>query len=82
MLVTPLYSTEVDWDKAIEEGVADYYGDFSKILAAEYSIEALDYRNIKVGAAKYPVDSKVTNTTPDGTMTAKAQPNSVIKNDN
>lgn len=68
MLVTPLYSTEVDWDKAIEEGVADYYGDFSKILAAEYSIEALDYRNIKVGAAKYPVDSKGDeHLTPDGT---------------
>ena len=28
MLVTPLYTTEVDWDLAIEKGVADAPGDF------------------------------------------------------
>jgi len=67
MLVTPMYSTEVDWGLAIEEGVADYYGDFSKIEAKKYSIEAFDYKYVKVGAVKYPVDSKDDeHLTPDG----------------
>lgn len=57
MLSTPLYSTEVDWDKAIEDGVAEFVGDFSKIAAKEFSVEALDYHYILVGATKYPVDS-------------------------
>jgi len=30
MLVTPIYTTEVDWAKAISEGIADYPGDFLK----------------------------------------------------
>lgn len=58
MLVTPMYSTEVDWDLAISQGVADYYGDFSKVEKNEYSIEAFDYKYILVGAVKYPMDSK------------------------
>ncbi len=58
MMTTNLYGTEVDWDLAIEEGVADFPGDFSKIVAKEYSIEALDYKYILIGAARYPVDSQ------------------------
>lgn len=57
MMVTPLYSTEVDWDTAIEKGVADAPGDFSKIIAKQFSVEALDYHYILVGATRYPVDS-------------------------
>ena len=67
MLATDLYSTEVDWAKAITQGVAAYPGDFSKIEAREFSIEALDYVNIKVGAARFPVDSTGDeHLTPDG----------------
>ena len=58
MLSTPLYTTEVDWDLAIEQGVADFPGDFSKIEAKQYSVEALDYHYILVGATNYPVDSE------------------------
>lgn len=56
MLVAPMYSTEVDWYQAIEDGVADYPGDFSKIESNEYSIEAFDYHYILIGAAEYPVN--------------------------
>lgn len=55
---TPLYSTEVDWDKAIEDGVADFPGDFSKIEAGEFSINVLDYHYILVGATNYPQNQK------------------------
>lgn len=58
LLGTALYSTEVDWNKAIEEGIADFPGDFSKFESKEYSIEALDYIWILVGATQYPVDSE------------------------
>jgi oligopeptide transport system substrate-binding protein len=57
MMSTPLYGSEIDWDKAIEEGVADAPGDFSKIINKEFSIDALDYVNIKIGATRFPVDS-------------------------
>ncbi len=62
LMSTPLYSTEVDWDLAIEEGVADAPGDFSKIYSAgnpdgTYSIEALDYHYVLVGATQYPTDA-------------------------
>lgn len=57
MLATSLYSTEVDWDLAVKEGVASAPGDFSKIESKEFSIEALDYKNILVGATRYPVDN-------------------------
>lgn len=67
MLATDLYSTEVDWAKAVSQGVAAYPGDFSKIESGEFIIEALDYVNIKVGAARYPVDSTGDeHLTPDG----------------
>jgi oligopeptide transport system substrate-binding protein len=56
-MVTPLYSTVVDWTKAIEEGVADFPGDFSKIEAKEYSVEALDTYTELTGATTYPVDA-------------------------
>jgi oligopeptide transport system substrate-binding protein len=57
LMATPLYSTEVDWQKAINQGVADFPGDFSKIEAQQYSVEALDFVNILVGATQFPVDS-------------------------
>lgn len=56
-MVTPMYTTEVDWGKAIEDGVADFPGDFSKIEANEFSIEALDFKWILAGATNYPIDS-------------------------
>jgi oligopeptide transport system substrate-binding protein len=57
MMKTTLYGSEIDWDKAIEEGIAEAPGDFSKIVNKEFSIDALDYVNIKVGATRFPVDS-------------------------
>lgn len=65
-LSTSLYATEVDWELAIADGVADYVGDFSKILAKEYSIEALDYQTILVGAKRFPYDSEGNDFTVDG----------------
>lgn len=65
-LSTDLFSTEVDWDKAIADGVADFIGDFSKIEAAEFSIEALDYSYILVGATSYPKDADGDDHTVDG----------------
>jgi oligopeptide transport system substrate-binding protein len=53
---TPLYSTEVDWDLAISQGVADFVGDFSKIESGEFSIDALDFSNILIGAKGFPRD--------------------------
>ncbi|MBI9011231.1 MAG: InlB B-repeat-containing protein [Clostridiales bacterium] len=63
LMSTALYSSssdsiEVDWDKAIEEGIADFPGDFSKFESQEYSIEALDYKIILIGAVKFPIDSE------------------------
>ncbi|WP_026391734.1 ABC transporter substrate-binding protein [Haploplasma modicum] len=58
LMSTPLYSTEVDWDLAIKQGVADYPADFSKIERKEFSVEALDYKYILVGATKYPTDAE------------------------
>jgi len=57
MMATSLYSTEVDWESAIEEGVADYIGDFTKVEDREFSVEAFDFVNIKVGATRFPVDA-------------------------
>jgi oligopeptide transport system substrate-binding protein len=56
-LSTSLYSSEVDWEKAISQGVADFVGDFSKIENKEYSIEALDFINILQGAKSFPKDA-------------------------
>ena len=57
LMTTPLYSSEIDWDKAIEDGVAEYPSDFSKIGVADgFSIDALDYINILAGATRFPVD--------------------------
>ena len=63
---TSLYSTEVDWDLAIEQGVADFIGDFSKIEAREFSIDALDFNNILVGATSFPKDIDGDDFTVDG----------------
>lgn len=57
MMVTALYATEVDWAKAIDDGIADYVGDFSKIQSGEFAARAFDYHNIKVGATRFPVDA-------------------------
>jgi uncharacterized repeat protein (TIGR02543 family) len=53
---TPLFTTEVDWDLAMSQGVSDFIGDFSKIESREYSIDALDFANILVGATSFPKD--------------------------
>jgi oligopeptide transport system substrate-binding protein len=58
LMTTSMYPTEVDWDKAVDDGVADYPGDFSKFEAREFSIEALDFKYILGGATRYPIDSK------------------------
>jgi oligopeptide transport system substrate-binding protein len=63
---TSLYSTEVDWDLAIEQGVADFVGDFSKIEDKEFSIDALDFSNILVGAKSFPKDIDGDDFTVDG----------------
>jgi oligopeptide transport system substrate-binding protein len=55
-LSTSLYSSEVDWDKAIEQGVAEFKGDFSKIEAKEFSVESLDFITILQGAETFPQD--------------------------
>jgi oligopeptide transport system substrate-binding protein len=62
-MVTLLYSDSsdnavVDWEKAIADGIADFPGDFSKIIAKEFSIEALDYIIELRGAVNYPIDSE------------------------
>lgn len=56
LMSTPLYTQEVDWGKAIEEGIADYPGDFSKIGvgAGKYGIDLLKNHYILAGAASYP----------------------------
>ena len=56
-LSTALFSSEVDWQKAIDQGVADYPGDFSKIESGEFPIASLDFIEILVGATRFPVDS-------------------------
>jgi len=58
LMTTSMYETEVDWDKAIEDGIADFPGDFSKFISKEYSIEALDFVYILGGATRYPIDSQ------------------------
>lgn len=63
---TSLYSTEVDWDLAIAQGVADFVGDFSKIENREYSIDALDFSNILIGATSFPQDINGDDFTVDG----------------
>ena len=55
-MATSMYETEVDWDLAISQGVASKPGDFSKIVNKEYSVEALDYKYVKVGATQYPLN--------------------------
>lgn len=66
MLVAPLYSTEVDWEKAIDDGIADYPGDFSKIESDEFSIEAFDYHYILIGAEEYPINEDGDTAVVDG----------------
>lgn len=66
MLSADLYSTEVDWDLAIAEGIADFPGDFSKFEAQEYSIEALDYHYILVAGAEYPLNQAGETAVVDG----------------
>lgn len=66
MLVAPLYSTEVDWAEAMKIGLADYPGDFSKIQADEYSVDALDYHYVLIGAQEYPVNEDGESAVIDG----------------
>jgi oligopeptide transport system substrate-binding protein len=65
-MATQLFITEVDWTKAIADGVADFVGDFSKIEAAEFSIEALDFIWLPLGATGFPTDSDGDDHTIDG----------------
>ncbi len=55
-LSTSLYTSEVDWGKAIKDGIADYPGDFSKFGLEEgtFGIDLLKTRYILAGAAAYP----------------------------
>ncbi|MFA6692742.1 MAG: ABC transporter substrate-binding protein, partial [Acholeplasmataceae bacterium] len=50
---TPLYGTDVNWDQAIEDGLATTAGDFSSIN--ESNIGALLRQNVLYGAAQYPI---------------------------
>jgi oligopeptide transport system substrate-binding protein len=63
---TSLYSTEVDWDLAISQGVADFIGDFSKIESGEFSVDSLDFSNILIGATSFPKDIDGDDFTVDG----------------
>ena len=65
-MATELYSTEVDWDTAIEQGIADFIGDFSKIESGEIPVNALDFHNILIGATSFPKDSTGEDFTVDG----------------
>jgi oligopeptide transport system substrate-binding protein len=65
-LSTSLYTSEVDWDKAMEQGVANFVGDFSKIESQEYSIEALDFITILQGATSFPKNGRGNDFTIDG----------------
>jgi oligopeptide transport system substrate-binding protein len=67
-LITPLYSTEVDWELAISEGVANYVGDLSKIESGLFSIDELHFKDILVGAKSFPKDSNGNNYTFDGKL--------------
>lgn len=58
MLATPMFSTEVDWETAMDKGIADFPGDFSKVESGEFNIDAFDYHYILVGATHYPKDSE------------------------
>ena len=51
-----LYKSDVDWIKAMNEGVADYEGDFSKIISGDVNIEALDYNYSLDMAVGFPKD--------------------------
>lgn len=55
-LSTPLYTQEVDWGKAVKDGIADYPGDFSKIGVTEgkYGIDLLKNHYILAGATSFP----------------------------
>lgn len=55
-LSTPLYTQEVDWNKAIEDGVAAYPGDFSKFGTGtgKFGIDLLKNHYVLAGAAAYP----------------------------
>jgi oligopeptide transport system substrate-binding protein len=63
---TALFTTEVDWAKAIANGVADFVGDFSKIESNEFSVEALDFIWITLGATGFPTDIDGDDHTIDG----------------
>ena len=52
-LSTPLFGTDVNWDQAIEDGLADFKGDFSKI--SDQNIGGLLRENVKYGAADFPI---------------------------
>lgn len=56
MMATTLYTNDIDWDKAIEKGIADHPGDFTKIANKEFSIDALERGVYLEGAVAFPKD--------------------------
>lgn len=76
---TALYVNEVDWGKAIDDGIADYPGDFSKFGTGEgkFGIDLLKNHYILAGAAAYPknedghdlVDAETGEWDPDAAVT-------------
>ena len=52
-LSTPLYGTDVDWEQAIEDGLASEPGDFSNI--DDQNIGSLLRKNVLYGAAEWPI---------------------------
>lgn len=57
-MATALYFQEVDWDQAIQDGYADFEGDFSKFGtgAGQYGIDLLKNHYVLGGAASFPKD--------------------------
>lgn len=57
---TPYYGTVIDWDKAIENGLAKFPGDFSKFKepgAPTALINQLKYKYELIGGVHFPKDS-------------------------
>lgn len=65
LLSTNLYGTDVNWEKAVKEGLASKPGDFSKIN--ETNIGRLERMHVKYGAASWPTAVGGDNDGKDGT---------------
>ena len=70
-LVDYLYGGDYDWQDAIEQGYADFPGDFSKIRTEDnptgtVEIPSLKYIQVLAQAAKFPVSEKTGSDYSDG----------------